>query len=50
MCLAGADSIPPLPASPTQRRRVPWRVGERDAVKRCLMAFGVGRWKEVRSA
>lgn len=28
----------------------PWRQGERDALKRCLLAFGAGRWREIRAA
>ncbi|KAF8057733.1 hypothetical protein HT031_005917 [Scenedesmus sp. PABB004] len=33
-----------------KRRRLPWRAAERDALKRQLIAWGVGRWKEIHAA
>lgn len=36
-----------LAAVVLQRRRLPWRQVERDALKRHLMGLGLGRWREV---
>lgn len=38
----------PRPPRRAQRKRASWRPAERAALRRWLLAFGVGRWKEVR--